>query len=252
MADQKRWFKVWTSIISDDDFDPARIGGLLGLGRFAMLGAYTALHGTRGTLEVMPDTLLRLTNAANIDELRSELALKNVSFEEGKNRYGKVTVTWEKWLTYQEDSTAKERMKTLRAKRRGEERREEEKRGEEKNTKSILPLSQQSATTVWPESDLWILRFLETQGLLSLPPTALKDPRWWEQVSYTTNGIDLQFLEKEFAKMGAWVGENPRRVPTKDAGWKRFVRGWLERSYERERRLTNGSQNTKYATNTAQ
>ena len=24
MADQKRWFKVWTSILSDDDFDPSQ------------------------------------------------------------------------------------------------------------------------------------------------------------------------------------------------------------------------------------
>lgn len=112
---------------------------------------------------------------------------------------------------------------------------------------SIIPLSQKSAPAAWPESDLWILRFLETQSLLALPASALKDPKWWEQVSYATNGIDLQFLEKEFAKMGAWVGENPARKPTKDAGWKRFVRGWLERSYEKERRFSNGSQRQTYA-----
>ncbi len=130
MADQKRWFKVWTSITSDDDFDPSRPGGLMGLGRFAILGAYTALHGEKGRLEIMPDTLFRLTNSANINELQCDLALKNISFEEGKNRYGKIAVTWAKWQTYQEDTTAKERMKTLRAKRRGEEIRKEEKRGD--------------------------------------------------------------------------------------------------------------------------
>ncbi len=126
MADQKKWFKVWTSITSDDDFDPSRQGGLIGLGRFAILGAYTALHGEKGKVDILPATLFRLLQVQNIDELSCELALKNVSFEEGKNRYGKIVVTWKNWQKYQEDSTAKDRMKTLRAKRRGEEKRREE------------------------------------------------------------------------------------------------------------------------------
>lgn len=132
MADQKKWFKLWTSVISDDDFDPSRPGGLIGLGRFAALGAYTALHGERGIVEIMADTLFRVTQARTLDELRRDLALKNVSFEEGKNRHGKITVTWHKWTKYQEDSTQAERAKASRSKRRGEERRIEEKRVEEK------------------------------------------------------------------------------------------------------------------------
>src|SRR6266404_1350988 len=111
MSDQKRWFKVWTSIISDDDFEPSRPGGLLSLGRFTILGAFTALHGTHGILEIMPDTLLRLMQARTLAEIRDDIAFKNVVLEEGKNRYGKVTVTWAKWVTFQEDSTAKERMR---------------------------------------------------------------------------------------------------------------------------------------------
>ena len=126
MADQKRWFKLWTSILSDDDFDPSREGGLRGLGRVAMLGAYTALHGKSGHVEILPATLLRLLDAQSLEELTSDIALKNVVFEEGQNHYGKLTVTWRKWRQYQEDSTARERMQLLRSKKRGEERRGEE------------------------------------------------------------------------------------------------------------------------------
>jgi hypothetical protein len=136
MGDQKRWFKVWTSITSDDDFDSLRPGGLLSLGRFTILGAYTALHGERGILEIMPDTLFRLLNITDhvtgLVTIRGDLAFKNVSFEEGKNRHGKITVTWTKWVKYQEDSTQAERQKASRIKRRGEEKRREEIREEEK------------------------------------------------------------------------------------------------------------------------
>lgn len=128
MADNKKWFKVWTAILADDDFDSQRPGTLENIGRFALLGAYTALQGEAGRVEVMPDTLYRMLQVQNLDELKSVLLLKNVHFEEGKNRYGKIIVTWNKWKKYQEDSTAAERMKALRSKKRREEKREEEKR----------------------------------------------------------------------------------------------------------------------------
>lgn len=139
MADQLRWFKVWTSIISDDDFDPVRAGNLNGLGRMCMLGAYTALHGRKGIVKIMQDTLLRLLQAHNLDELRHDIALKNVSFEEGKNHHGKITVTWDKWIKYQLDSTQAQRQQTSRSKRREEERREEEIRQDKINP--LTPLS---------------------------------------------------------------------------------------------------------------
>lgn len=129
MADQRKWFKVWTAILSDDDFDPSR--GLISVGRFTMLGAYTALHGEKGVVEIMPDTLFRITETHTLDELRCELAFKNVTFEEGKNRHGKITVTWAKWVKYQEDSTQAQRAHASRSKKRREEMRGDEKRREE-------------------------------------------------------------------------------------------------------------------------
>lgn len=141
MADQKRWFKVWTSITSDDDFDPSRLGGLLSLGRFSILGAYTALHGEHGVVEIMPDTLFRLLDVTDLVTVRNDLAFKNVSFEEGKNRHGKITVTWAKWVKYQEDSTQAERQKTSRSKRRREEIRREEIRREEREEYIVEKIS---------------------------------------------------------------------------------------------------------------
>jgi len=150
MADQKKWFKVWTSIVSDDDFDPSRVTGLLSLGRFCILGAYTALHGERGVVDIMPDTLFRILQTQSIDELREDLALKNVTFEERKNRHGKITVTWAKWIKYQEDSTQAERARASRSKRRGEEMRGDEKRGEEKKD-AEAPLPDWIPLDAWEE-----------------------------------------------------------------------------------------------------
>ena len=136
MADQKRWFKVWTSIISDDDFDPSRPCGLVSLGRFSILGAYTALHGRGGIVNIMPDTLFRITQAQSLDELRSDLALKNVTFEESKNCNGKITVTWYHWHAFQVEESSTSRVRRWREKNRkcneAEERRREERRREEK------------------------------------------------------------------------------------------------------------------------
>lgn len=126
MADLLKWFKVWTAINSDDDFEPVTEEDLADIGRWTLLGAMTAEHGTKGVLEIRPETLNRLTLVRNLDELRCKKVFKNVSFEEGKNRYGKVTVTWAKWSKFQVDSTAALRQKTSRLKRRGEERRREE------------------------------------------------------------------------------------------------------------------------------
>lgn len=135
MADQKRWFKVWTSILSDDDFDP-EIEGILGsIGRFVLLGSYAALHGTRGRFEIRKRTLFRLMQHNNLDAIRAEIALRNVTFEEGKNDNDKIIVTLLNWTKYQIDSTLYERQKKYRKQQndngtRGDKKRGDKKRGE--------------------------------------------------------------------------------------------------------------------------
>lgn len=126
MADQKKWFKVWTSILSDDDFDCSTQEGRDRLARFVWLGAYSALHGNSGKTDLDKDFLLSRLGVMDLSRLCVTLSCKNITFEEGKNRHGKTTVTIAKWVKYQQDSTQAERQRASRSKRRGEERRREE------------------------------------------------------------------------------------------------------------------------------
>jgi hypothetical protein len=125
VADNLRWFKVWTSIVADPHFQSLPLEDV---GRWALLGALTALSGTRGVLNNPEDCrmlcqLLRCTKEELIGVIKR---LPNVSFEEGKNRYGEKAVTWKNWRKYQGDSTVAHRMKELRYKRRGDKKRREE------------------------------------------------------------------------------------------------------------------------------
>jgi len=87
----------------------------------------------------------------------------------------------------------------------------------------------------WPTEDIALATFLRDRQK-AVPFAAINDPVWWEAVGESVNGIDMQWLEREFGRMRAWLIENKTRTPSKPAGWKRFVRHWLEGAYERERR----------------
>ncbi len=45
------------------------------------------------------------------------------------------------------------------------------------------------------------------------------------------------FINREVEKMGIWLEANPSKKPRSRAGWSRFVMGWLERGWERERKV---------------
>lgn len=83
----------------------------------------------------------------------------------------------------------------------------------------------------WPDEEKDFETFIKTQKYI--PP--ILDYGWWDAVSVAINGISIPFVESEFAKMSAWIKENPRRGPTQK-GVKRFVRVWLEKSAEERRR----------------
>lgn len=142
MADQKRWFKVWTSILNDPTFLglPDEV-----LGRWTRLGAWIASHGDKGRLTA-PESAFRhvLRIPVNLSLKDNVCMLPHVVFEEGKTDNGTFTVIMEKWSKYQEDSTAYERLKRHRSKHndngvRGEEKRGEETRREEKEPYPIVP-----------------------------------------------------------------------------------------------------------------
>lgn len=112
----------------------------------------------------------------------------------------------------------------------------------EENKNSLLPgdVSDQRSRTVitWPDESLWLKEFLETEArnLVSTPNGTLIDLRWWNSVSETCGGLSLPFLRTEFNRISAWLTENPSRSPAKPSGWKRFIRNWLERAHDMERR----------------
>ena len=79
--------------------------------------------------------------------------------------------------------------------------------------------------------------FLENEAPASTHPELLFDSDWWVDVYDGINGFDLDFLAQEFARMSAWLTENPQRRPLPKANSiKRFVRRWLTTTKEKERK----------------
>ncbi len=108
MADNLRWWKLWTTAPSD-----SKILSLTPATRWAWaaLGAHTTAQG------VPQDDLRRVLDM-----------LPNVRVEESQKCPGYLAVTWSNWRKYQQDITQSERRRASRLKRRGEEKRGDEKR----------------------------------------------------------------------------------------------------------------------------
>lgn len=88
------------------------------------------------------------------------------------------------------------------------------------------------------ETSVALLEFLKNQKFVDfdLEGSKLLDHGWWEATAEACAGVEIETLSAEFARMGAWLSENPSRRPT-PKGTRRFVRTWLERAHERERRF---------------
>ena len=212
MADQKRWFKVWVSILDDPHFQELPLEDI---GRWALLGALTAFVGTRGRLRT-PPTARRLRETLRVNgstPLKLVLErLPSVLFEEGKNRDADCCVTWKNWLKYQRDATASERMKRLRSKRRGEE-----KRGEERK---MTPLKPPPSVFKIPASVEEALNKLAVLGQVR----RLRDPAWWQSHVRAYGQVDFA---KELLKAEAWVvTKGPARYRDKA----RFMHNWIVRA----------------------
>ena len=137
MADLKRWFKVWTSILDDPSHSDLTLDDV---GRWARLGAMTALVGNRGQLAIEAPAR-RLLQLLEVEDLPSAIIainrLPNVHAEVSKKGLvsGKKSVydekcvtylvTWKNWHKYQVDSTVAQRVSVLRSKKRREEKRRE-------------------------------------------------------------------------------------------------------------------------------
>ena len=75
----------------------------------------------------------------------------------------------------------------------------------------------------------------------AFPFEAFNDDAWWIAVSQPLEGVfDREWLNREFGKIQAYLIEKPRKQPRSSQGWKTFVRGWLQRAYEYQRKYTRG------------
>lgn len=136
MADLKRWFKVWTSILDDPSHSNL---SLEDAGRWVRLGAMTAMVGDNGRLLITRPArrLCQVLEVPSLEEAFCVLRrLPNIEIEEGESVNDVSVVTWKNWTKYQKDHTVAERVKRFRgglvkrSKRREEESREDKTRGE--------------------------------------------------------------------------------------------------------------------------
>jgi hypothetical protein len=125
VADQKKWFKVWATVLIDDSFVNLRMEDI---GRWTILGALMCQYGTNGKLLIKPPSklILNLFHVDTISDLQMVLkVLPNVHFDPPINDNGDFVVTIKNWRKYQVDSTVAQRVSSLRRKKRQEETRED-------------------------------------------------------------------------------------------------------------------------------
>lgn len=139
MADQLRWFKLWTSALDDPDLANLSIEDF---GRWCAFGAYLKQHGTDGSIVLRPPAVY-LCQRLRVPDMTALIACisswPNVQIRRDADSDDPVTqattVTWRNWRKYQRDSSAT-RMRAKRARDRisvTPKRRGEEKRGEKKH-----------------------------------------------------------------------------------------------------------------------
>jgi hypothetical protein len=121
MSDNKKWFKTWTSILTDHAHANMTCEMV---GRWTRLMAHVASSGERGKLKINAQAKRFFFDLETTwEEVRNVLkALPNVQISDLNNDYGEFIVTLKNWHKYQVDSTVGERVRRLRSKKRGEEK----------------------------------------------------------------------------------------------------------------------------------
>jgi hypothetical protein len=177
MADNKKWFKVFNSILTDPSFLDLPVEKI---GQWTLLGALISLHGNGGKITIKEATLaklLRIRNDNNMDLFlpRNDnandniLVLPNVEMKRDESDNGKVTVIMKNWSKYQLDSTGYERLKRHRAKQNDNGVREDKKREDKTKTRKkikdvvfVLP--------DWIQKESWE-SFIEMRNKMKKPAT---------------------------------------------------------------------------------
>jgi len=111
MADNKKWFKVWTSLLTDPEFDDIPNQAI---GAWVRLGALIAQHGENGLITVSKQQLLKRTNLteSELNNITPSLSQINVEIKNSDN--GTCFVSFKQWAKYQTDWNSYERLKKFR------------------------------------------------------------------------------------------------------------------------------------------
>jgi hypothetical protein len=111
----------------------------------------------------------------------------------------------------------------------------------EESEVATLPKKPASKTKPLAEDD-WLRSVLLDYEVVNF--AALNDDAWWIDVSQPLETVfNRAWMNTEMSKISAYLRENPQKKPASVRGWKKFVRGWLHRSYEYQRRFANGTTN---------
>lgn len=154
MSDNKKWFKVWATILLDPQFRNLSISDV---GRWCKLGALMVSQGENGMLILYPPAKAFVFDleCTSFDDAVSALKrLPNVRVEMSQSDNGKTIVIMRNWFKYQVDPTAYERVKRSRYKRRGEEKRSLTSTSTSSATRSA-PLAGASATRENERGNKW-------------------------------------------------------------------------------------------------
>lgn len=192
MADQKRWFKVWSSILNDQGFH--KLGNEF-LGIWCRLGCLICQQGSNGKIEAEISYFE--------DQLKCKfdaiLMLPNVVIEEVKSDNGRKTVTIKNWNKYQLDSTGYERIKKFR-KHLNDNGLREDKIREDKTKIRIPPISPKNSFDIFWKS------YPKKTG----KQAALK--AWQKSKSKPPIEIIIQKIEQQ-KKSDQWLKENGQYIP---------------------------------------
>ena len=193
MADHKKWFKVWTSILSDPDFE---LMPLEDWGRWLKLCSLAALHGVTGNV-TMPVTYFK--QKFNISD-GENLKLPNVTTVTSN---GLVTVTIKNWEKYQVFSESYDRVVRYR---------EKQKTKKEENivTETLQPLPDKKRRE---EKNITTVHLART----------FQKPTIQEITSYCNdrkNSVDPEKFFSHYESNGWKVGRNPMK------SWRAAVITW--------------------------
>lgn len=113
MSDNKKWFKVWTSLLTDPEFDSMP---LWCIGAWVKLGALVAQHGESGFIAITKQQFLKRTDIPENDIKEMQSCLLKVNVNLNINDNGTYTVSFDNWSKYQVDWNTYERVKKFRNK----------------------------------------------------------------------------------------------------------------------------------------